>query len=353
KEPPQEPDPPAPVPNGSDSDAPPPSIFAMVAADDEPHNVRLHIRGNHQNLGEEVPRRFLQVIAGEAQAPIQEGSGRLQLAGRIADPANPLTARVMANRIWKHHFGQGIVRTPDNFGKTGDAPTHPELLDYLASRFIESGWSVKAMHRLILLSETYRQSSTQSQAAAKTDPRNLLLSHAPVRRLEAEAIRDAILSVAGTLEPTLYGPGIAPHISKYQDGRGKPGAGPLDGAGRRSIYIQVRRNFLTPLFLAFDYPLPISAIGRRGVSTVPSQALILMNNEFVTSQAAEWARRSASEPDAAKRIANLYRAAFARLPEAWEQTEVAKFLAARQSSPEAWADLCHVLLNSAEFIYVR
>ena len=243
----------------------PPSAFSMLASEWEPHNVRVHIRGNHKNPGDEMPRRYLQIVAGENQKPIVSGSGRMEMANWIASPENPLTARVMVNRIWQHHFGYGLVRTPDNFGKMGERPTHPELLDYLAGEFIRSGWSVKAMHRRMLLSETYQMSSKPDAAAAKLDPENKLLHHMPVRRLEAEAVRDTVLSISGRLDETMFGPSVHPHISSYQDGRGKPVSGPLDGNGRRSIYIQVRRNFLTPMFLAFDYPLPISTIGTRGV----------------------------------------------------------------------------------------
>ena len=340
----------------SDSEKPPEadqaipaSIFATIAADEDPHDVRIHIRGNHQNLGDPAPRRFLQVIAGQDQPPIRDGSGRLQLAERIAGADNPLTARVMVNRIWKYHFGYGLVRSTDNFGRTGDAPTHPELLDFLAARFIESGWSVKAMHRLILLSSAYQMSSAANLEAAKIDPENKLLHHFPVRRLEAEAIRDSILAVAGTLDRALFGPSVPPYISKFQDGRGKPESGPLDGARRRSIYIQVRRNFLTPMFLAFDYPLPISTIGRRSISTVPSQALILMNDEFLQLESQEWAKRvTADETDARRRVTSMYQAAFARPPEDWELSDALAFV-----HTGTWADLAHVLMNSAEFIYVR
>ena len=293
----------------------PTSIFATVATDEDPHDVRIHIRGNHQNLGAVAPRGFLQVLAGENQPPVRSGSGRLELAEKIASPGNPLTARVMVNRLWKHHFGYGLVRSTDNFGRTGDTPTHPELLDYLAARFVESGWSVKALHRMILLTSAYRMSSDENPAAAKLDPQDKWLHHFPVRRLEAEAIRDAILAVSGALNPTLFGPSVPPYISKFQDGRGKPASGPLDGAGRRSIYIQVRRNFLTPMFLAFDYPLPISTIGRRSVSTVPSQALILMNDEFMELESRQWTRRLEAETsDPRRTVSKMYEAAFAREP---------------------------------------
>jgi hypothetical protein len=282
-------------------------------------------------------------------APESKGSGRLGLAEWMTGDAAPLVARVMVNRIWRHHFGRGIVSTPDNFGATGDRPSHPQLLEWLAAKFVESGWSVKAMHRLILSSEAYRQSSRVDPAAAKADPQNRLLHHMPVRRLEGEAIRDAMLAAAGSLDTRMFGPGVTPHISRYQDGRGKPQSGPLDGNNRRSIYIEVRRNFLTPMFLAFDYPLPVSTIGSRASSTVPAQALMMMNNEFVVEMARRWAERiSASEPDEARRIGAMFMTAYARAPEEWEQRESLAFARSR-----SWADLAHVLLNSAEFIYVQ
>ncbi len=346
----------------------PESAFAMIGRDENPRNIRLHIRGNHKNLGEEVPRRFLQIVAGQDQMSMLQGSGRLRLAEWMASPENPLTARVMVNRIWQHHFGQGIVRSPDNFGKTGERPTHPELLDFLAQRFVENGWSVKAMHRLLLLSSAYGMSSQADKSASQIDPQNSLLHHMPVRRLEAEVIRDSILAVAGTLDRQLFGPSVVPFISQYQEGRGKPESGPLDGGRRRSIYIQVRRNFITPMFLAFDYPLPISTIGNRSVSTVPSQALMMMNNEFVTLESQAWARRlTSAEGDPRRCIEQLYLSVFGRPPEDWEIDEVLQFVRSQRSryealpevarsgnlNDQAWADLCHVLLNSAEFIYVR
>jgi hypothetical protein len=197
-------------------------------------------------------------------------------------------------------------------------------------------------------------SNQGSPEAAKADPRNDLLHHMPVQRLEGEAIRDAILTISGKLDLKMFGPGIVPHISKYQDGRGKPASGPVDGEGRRSIYIEVRRNFLTPMFLAFDYPLPISTIGARTVSTVPSQALMLMNNEFVAESARAWARRViGEESDPSRRIDRLYAAAFTRPAEDWEKKAALDFIASQGQNDRAWTDLCHVLINSAEFIYVR
>lgn len=326
----------------------PASTFGMIAWDEAPGNTKLHIRGNHQNLGEEVPRHFLQVVSKDTSPPTISGSGRLQLADWLTGEAASLLARVYVNRLWEHHFGEGLARTADNFGLTGERPANPALLDYLAARLIANGWSTKKLQREIVLSAVYRMSSKQDAEAAKADPRNDLLHYMPVRRLEAEALRDSILAVAGTLDPALYGPGIVPFISPYQNGRGKPRSGPLDGKGRRSIYIEVRRNFITPLFLAFDSPPPISTIGVRNRSTVPAQALMLMNNEFVLQQAAKWAQRIASTPEP-ERISLMYQEAFGRHPETWEQQEAAAFLAGGGTL----AEFAHVLFNTPEFLYVQ
>ncbi len=339
----------------------PASTFAMTSRDWQPADSPVHVRGNHKNLGEVAPRRYLQAVAGSNQKPFRIGSGRLELAHWIASASNPLTARVMVNRIWHHHFGRGIVASVDNFGRMGEEPSHPALLDYLARRFVESGWSVKAIHREILLSSTYRAASGESERARQVDPANRLLSHFPVRRLEAEAIRDAVLAVSGSLDPALGGPSVPPHISVYQDGRGKPESGPLDGLGRRSVYLQVRRNFLPPLFLAFDYPLPISTAGRRGVSAVSSQALLMLNNEFIQGQADLWARRMLQLPGTSRdRVRTMYMASLGRPPVESELEEVERFLdrqgrrrEGEGGSREAWTDLAHAVLNTAEFLFVR
>jgi cytochrome c553 len=322
----------------------PPSSFAMVSFDEAARNTRLHIRGSHENLGEEVPRGFLKVIPAATRS-IDLGSGREELADWLASPQNPLTARVIVNRIWQHHFGQGLVRSVDNFGRMGEAPTNQPLLDTLAVQFMEQGWSLKRLHKHLLLSAAYRMGNQASSEALRLDPKNELFGRIPPRRLDAESIRDAMLAVSGSLDKNLYGPSIVPHISPYQEGRGKPLSGPLDGKNRRSLYTQVRRNFLSPLFLAFDYPLPISTMGARSSSTVPSQALLLLNNEFVHLQAQRWASASAAQSD---RIGWLYETAFSRPPSAPERNLADDYLKTHD-----WASYCHVLLNTAEFLYVQ
>jgi cytochrome c553 len=371
---------------------------APAMADGTGLNERIFVRGNPKSPGAEAPRGFLDVFGSKPFAG--PGSGRLELAKAVTDPANPLVARVLVNRLWQHHFGAGIVRTPDDFGKQGEPPTHPELLDWLAAEFVEptwraggnsggltspgSPWSVKHMHRLMVLSTAYRQSSNAERgirnAESKTgpfglfvpqsefrvphsiDPLNKLLHRQNVRRLEAEAVRDAILLVSGRLDRTMGGPGVPPHLTEHQVGRGRPQAsGPLDGGGRRSLYLQVRRNFLNPMFVAFDYPTPFTTIGRRGASNVPAQALAMLNNPFVLQQAEQWANRVLGEPDHTpdQRVRAMYEAAFGRPPSDDELAAATGFVAelakeyGAPDHPKAWADLAHVLLNAKEFIFVE
>ena len=329
---------------------------------DEP----VFVRGNHAATGPVVPRGFLTALETTARQPVARGSGRSELADRIADPDNPLTARVMANRVFHHVFGRGLVASVDDFGALGEEPTHPELLDWLALRFVEQGWSVKALVRELLLSRAFRTSSAPaSGAVAEVDPENLLLSHMRIRRLEGEAVRDALLRTSGRLDPAMGGPSVGVHLTAFMEGRGRPGSGPLDGDGRRSLYVEVRRNFLPPMMLAFDVPLPSSTVGRRTVSNVPAQALILMNDPFVLQQARHWAARLLAEPHATDRarIAALHREALAREPRDEELDSLEAFVREQsRAHPDAadeagrrllaFTDLCHVVFNLKEFVFV-
>ncbi len=336
---------------GQVSEVCPEPMLSLTPVDDVAQDIRIHVRGSHKTLGETAPRRFLPILAGMEQAPITTGSGRLELANRLTDEANPLLARVMVNRIWQHHFGRGLAATPDNFGLTGEPPTHPELLDWLAHEFRRSGWSTKQMHRLMLLSRAYRMSSAGAAAADERDPANKLLHRFPVQRLEAEAIRDSLLAVAGTLDRTIGGPSVPVYVSPFMEGdpRGKPKSGPLDGQGRRSLYINVRRNYLSDSLTIFDYPQPISTLGRRNVSVVPTQALFLMNNEFVQQQAGQWAGRvGLAERTPSGQVRLLYREAFARWPSAAELATGQEFL--RTHSLESYA---HALVQTTEFLFIR
>jgi hypothetical protein len=357
---------------------------ALAMTEGTPWSPHVYIRGNPKNPGPEVPRRYLEAIAG-AQPAAAAGSGRLELARRMTDGSDPLLARVMVNRIWQHHFGEGIVRSVDNFGVLGELPTHPELLDWLAREFMarppasggrqsageapksagapDGAWSIKKMHRLLMLSSTYQMSSRADDRPAEVqDPQNKLLHRMPIRRLEAECIRDGMLAVSGRLDLTMFGPSVMPHLTPHMAGRGRPGqSGPLDGAGRRSIYIGIRRNFLMPMFLAFDYPIPFTTMGRRSVSNVPAQALALMNNPFVVQQAELWGKRVLAERDRTpeQRIAGMYLSAFGRPATAAELTDALQFLDeqgkqyGKGNEAKAWADLGHVLMNVKEFIFIN
>ncbi|QDS99921.1 PSD1 and planctomycete cytochrome C domain-containing protein [Adhaeretor mobilis] len=341
------------------------SALAPAIWDGDSENEQLLIRGNTRTPGPLVERRLLSAIAGDQQTKITSGSGRLELANRMLDEGNPFPARVMANRIWHHLTGRGIVPSVDNFGVLGQAPTHPELLDNLASRFIEYDWSIKSLVREIMLSQTYQMSSISNSHAAEQDPQNLLLHHMPIRRLQAEAIRDSMLKLAGHLDSQQFGPSVPTYLTKFMNGRGRPAhSGPLDGEGRRTIYISVRRNFLSPFMLTFDTPQPVGPLGRRSVSNVPAQALVLLNDPFVAQQAQRFAKRLIElEGDQRRRIDRLYLEAFARLPEKSEAAAAQDFLvvqaaqhqaiAGKKSVPEeAWTDLCHVIFNVKEFIYL-
>lgn len=318
------------------------------------------IRGSHHSPGDLAQRRFLEVFAGSVPLDTQ-GSGRLELAERIAQ--SPLAWRVVVNRVWHHLFGRGIVASVDDFGRMGMAPTHPDLLDDLARRFAtEHDFRIKGLIREIVLSRTYRMSSDASASSVERDPDNLYLHHMPVRRLSAEAIRDAILALSGTLDTAGGGPSVPLHLTDFMEGRGRPPvSGPLDGGGKRSVYLSVRRNFPMPFFAVFDFPAPAAPMGKRSVSNVPAQALTMMNDPFVWLEARRWANRAlASSEEPSERIHMLYEEAYSRAP---ETQEVAGMLAFLDEQGELYApalrerlglrDLCHVLLNTKEFLFVR
>lgn len=336
------------------------SRVALAMMDGSGEDGRILIRGNSSKPGDIEPRHFLTAITGNQPMSIKLGSGRLELAEKINAPQNPLTSRVIVNRIWHHLMGRGIVPTTDDFGVLGQRPTHPELLDHLAIRFNQNGRSIKHMIRTIVLSRTYQMSSYPDSSAVATDPNNLLWHHRAPKRLEGEAIRDALLALSGKLDPDLFGPPVPVHLTAFMDGRGRPGkSGPLDGAGRRSIYTAVRRNFISPFMMTFDSPTPFSTMGRRNVSNVPAQALILMNDPFVVEQAKKWAARAmAEEPNAESRIAWMYQTAFARQPTVKEAAVAASFinsLAGDGDQPveQNWVDFAHALINTKEFIFLR
>ncbi len=332
---------------------------------DEPGGDQpLLIRGNLKNPGPKVPRAYLTALGGAPYTSPR--TMRLRLAEDIAGPANPFTARVMVNRIWAKLFGRGLVATVDNFGKLGEPPTHPELLDHLATRFVDEGWSIKRIIRTMVASRAYQMSSTPSEAASRIDPANQLLQHMPVRRLEAEAIRDSMLAVSGQLELTMYGPSV-PVYYAHETGqtKGDRPKGPLDGNGRRSIYLEVRRNATNPLFEVFDFPKPSTTRGERDLTNVPGQSLALLNSPFVIDQSASWARVLVLEnATASNRIDAMFRKALGRPPSATEQTRAEMFVTEMgqeyglapgqlEPDPRVWQDLAQSIFNLKEFIYVR
>ena len=345
----------------------PDPVLIMGVVDGVGTDHPVFIRGNVQDPGaDKIPRRALTVYNPGQVGFEKEGSGRLEWAASMTEVTNPLTARVMVNRLWHHVFGRGLVETVDNFGVQGKMPTHPELLDFLATQFIEEGWSVKSMIREMVLSQAFQRTVDASEESKAKDPENLLLQHYPTRRLEAEAIRDAMLSVSGRLNTTMYGEGVPVYLSPFMTGRGRPGeSGPLDGDGRRSIYISLRRNFLPPMMLTFDMPIPFTTFGRRNTSTVPAQSLTLLNDPFVTDQAEHWAREliAFKELGAAERIQIMYQTAFSRDPKEEELAEGIQFLETQArtygfsgrewvNDSRPWADYCHALFNMKEFIHL-
>ena len=340
------------------------SLTAVALSDNNGVDESVLIRGNAKRPGKKAPRRLLSAFGYLSQTESQ-GSGRLQLAESIATARNPLTSRVIVNRVWHHLFGRGIVPTVDNFGYLGEPPSHPELLDHLAYNFAGSDqWSLKQLIRKIVLSQTYRMSSgVHDESEPNRDPNNILLSRFPVRRLEAEAIRDNMLAVSGSLNTAMFGKSVPVHLTDFVIGRGRPGeSGPLDGNGRRSVYIATRRNFLPTLMTSFDFPTPFSTIGKRNVTNVPAQSLALSNDEFVHSQALSWAVRLLDLPNRSveERIESAFRTAFSRNPTPKEQELCLKALSqfrgfnqGRQAELNSWRDLCHSLLVMNEFFYIR
>ena len=329
-------------------------------------NSPVFIRGNHNELSKEkVPRSFLSALSTGKFNLNVSGSGRLALAEAITNKDNPLTYRVFVNRVWHHLFGKGIVETVDNFGLQGKLPTHPELLDYLALSFVKEGYSMKKLIRQIVLSETFKRTTKGKESSVKKDPLNHYLSFYPLRRLEAESLRDAILSVSGNLDSTLFGKSVPVHITSFMNGRGKPGrSGPMDGEGRRSIYVEMRRNFLDPFMSAFDRPIPFTTFGKRTVTNVPAQALILMNDPFIHNQAAVMVKKmnETGISGFTARIQWIYQRAFSRNPSEEEIISARSFYESLKKKHQGkdkklldemiWKDFIHTHFNLKEFIYL-
>jgi mono/diheme cytochrome c family protein len=321
--------------------APPrPMMLRDLPSPVEPH---VFLRGNPNNQGEAVPRQFLLAVAGPSRKPFKQGSGRLELAQAIASKDNPLTARVLVNRVWLHHFGVGLVHTPSDFGLRSDPPTHPELLDHLAWRFMEDGWSLKKLHRLIVLSSTYRQASGDEPANRRLDPDNNLLWHMNRQRLDFEALRDSILAASGSLDPRAFGPAVDLAAQPF--------------IPRRSVYGFIDRQNLPGMFRVFDFASPDTSSPQRFQTTVPQQALYLLNSPFIAEQARRLLARAdvAELPSSSERIRKLHHVLYGRdaTPEEIQLGE--QFLGAMPASPpglSAWEKYGQVLLLANEFVFV-
>jgi cytochrome c553 len=317
--------------------------FAHALKEGKKTDMKVHIRGNPNTLGEVVPRRFLSILGGDDSAKFTKGSGRLELAQAIASKDNPLTARVMVNRIWKHHFGKGLVRTPSNFGRLGDRPTHPELLDHLASEFMASGWSIKKLHRDIMLSTTYQLSASGNDKSNEVDADNKLLWRMNRRRLEVEAWRDAMLAVSGTLDRTLGGPSLNLNAA---DNR------------RRTLYGTVSRHELNSLLRLFDFPDPNITSDFRTETTVPLQQLFVLNSDFMVKNAKALAARLVKEETSDEgRIRQAFSLLYGRPVSERELQLGLAFLAgtdvpAGGMTLSRWEQYAQVLLSANEFMYV-
>jgi hypothetical protein len=320
----------------------PPRAMVLVDAPQlyEPH---VFLRGSPTQLGEAVPRQFLRILAGPERKPFTHGSGRLDLAYAITSPDNPLTARVEVNRLWMHHFGEPLMATPGDFGVRSSPPTHPELLDYLAWTFMhEDGWSLKKLHRRIMLSSVYQQSSRDRPECRQRDPENRWLWRANRRRLDLESMRDSLLAVSGRLDPKMLG-----RLTDAADN-------PQDR--RRTVYGKVDRQDVPGLYRAFDFASPDQTASQRPRTTVPQQALFAMNSPFVIEQAKALAARTANEPTPDRRVMALYRFALARDPEPAEVQAALRFIDAEQTDKESkltpWEQYAQVLLLTNEAMFL-
>jgi hypothetical protein len=323
----------------ANGDAAPPR--AMVLEDlPKPVEPRVFVRGNPGNRGDQVPRQFLRVLCDGPPRPFSQGSGRLELARAIVDPSNPLTARVIVNRVWLAHFGQALVRTPSDFGVRSEPPTHPALLDHLAHEFVAHGWSLKWLHRQIVLSATYAQASDERPACAKIDPANTWLWRMNRSRLDFETTRDALLAASGRLDEKIGGPAVKEGFAA--------------NATRRTLYGFIDRLNLPGVFRTFDFPNPDATSPERPHTTVPQQALFFMNHPLVIEAAKGLLARPdvAAQNEPAARIARMYALAFGREPSDEERAWALEFVAPAAERPAVWNELAQGLLAANEFVFI-
>ena len=324
--------------------------MANAVTEDDPVRQRIFRRGQHKSPGAEVAKRFPLVLAGTDQPEVETGSGRLEMAAWLASDENPLTARVIVNRVWLWHFGEGLVRTPNNYGMRGEPPSHPLLLDWLARQFIDSGWSIKSLHRLIMNSATYRMSSSIAEDANRIDPENRLWSRFERRRLTIEELRDSYLQISGRLDPAVGGDTDLGSGTLAEFDRNNRRIDP-DASVRRSIYLPLMRNKLPNLLGLFDFGDATTANGKRSVTNVAPQALYLINSGFAVSAAAAMA--AALDGHAGERVQRAYLLALGRPPSTVENKLAMEYIGARSDAGPAWTSLCKMLLASNEFHYVE
>ena len=336
-------------------DNPPPIVSAMGVTDGNATELPIFVRGNHNTPAKtKQPRRFPQVLS-DGKPLAGEASGRLALARWIADEKNPLTARVMVNRVWRWHFGRGLVATTDNFGLLGDKPSHPELLDWLAAWFMDNGWSVKKLNTLILSSATYQMSTTASPSALKADANNVLLSRAPLRRLEAEPLRDSLLALGGLLDKQVGGFVWTFENYKLVFNHTSEDATTYE-SNRRALYLPVIRNHVYDLFELFDFPDPGTVNGNRADSTIAPQALYLMNSPLVLRATESIAKALLKEDELnnAQRVQRLYAQVFNRPPTVKETQRAVVFINNfAQDRLASWQALSQALVSSNEFLYLK
>lgn len=332
-------------------DQTPQPVLLLAAEEGTPSDASLELRGNPHRTGETVSRDCFAWLP--IWQPVEpHSSGRSELAKSLCNQDHPLVARVIVNRVWHHLMGEGLVLSTDNFGVLGSRPSHPELLDWLAVQFMEHEWSIKWLIRQIVTSRTYALGSTPESILKNQDPEGRWLSYRPVRRLTAENLRDAILFTCGQMDNLLGGPSVPVFLTDHMTGRGRPGqSGPLDGQNRRSIYLEVRRNFLNPSLLVFDYPMPSTTAGRRHRSNLPSQALCLLNDPLVAEMSLRWAQTTALLTEPKKRIERMFQTAFSRTPTNAEMEDCLRMI--EQSPDDSWTELAHVFLNAKAFYYLR
>ncbi len=329
--------------------------MASAVADGIAVDQKVFLHGDYHNPGEPVAKQFPFVLAGESQQPIKKGSGRLELAQWLTSADSPLPARVMVNRIWQWHFGEALMRTPNNWGKMGEKPTHPELLDYLAKQFVANGWSIKAMHRQIMLSSTYQMSTKATKESREADPPNRLWTRFNRTRMSVEQIRDSLLALDGTLDATMGG-------TLSESKKGKKTTTDPDAFKRRTLYLPVKRGSIPSLLSTFDFGDATTSNEGRPRTNVAPQALFMMNSSFVIASSLGFAKKLLDDQSLtdAKRIGQAYRMVLTRDPGATEIDAALSYITSLErkiggpaARLTAWQSYCHILMSSNEFLYLN